>query len=168
MKNEIILLVGNIASGKSTLTRKYAAKGYLVINDDALVSAIHGGDDEAYDKKLKPLYKAVEECIISHAAALERSIVIDRPNMSISNRRRYIGMAQSRDMSVRVIVMPMQDVLTHAKRRHHTDCRGLTLTAWTKAATRIADGYKAPSLNEGIDQICYLSENDDDGKHGST
>jgi len=157
MENEIIILVGNIASGKSTLTRKYAAEGYLIINDDAIVSALHGGDGGAYEKTLKPLYKAVEDCIFSHGAALGRSIVIDRPNMSISNRRRYIGMAKSRDMSVRAVVMPMQDVLTHATRRYNTDNRGLTLTAWTKAAMRIANSYEAPSLNEGIDEICYLS-----------
>jgi predicted kinase len=160
--NEIILLVGNIASGKSTLVRRYAAKGYLIINDDSLVSAIHGGCNKTYDKKLKPLYKAIEECIFSHGAALGKSIVIDRPNMSIATRSRYIGMARSRDMSVSVIVMPMQDALIHAKRRYNNDCRGLPLTDWDKAAIRLANSYEAPSLKEGIDQISYLSGIDDD------
>jgi dephospho-CoA kinase len=36
MKKEIILLIGNIASGKSTIAKQYAKKGYVVISRDSL------------------------------------------------------------------------------------------------------------------------------------
>jgi hypothetical protein len=41
------ILVGPIASGKSTFARKRATEGALIINDDALAAILHAGDDTA-------------------------------------------------------------------------------------------------------------------------
>jgi len=41
---EIVVLIGCIASGKSTYARKLARKGWVVINDDDIVKLVHGRD----------------------------------------------------------------------------------------------------------------------------
>ena len=50
------LLVGPIASGKSTYSNKAAKEGAIIVNDDAIVTALHGGDHTLYDKALKPRF----------------------------------------------------------------------------------------------------------------
>ena len=49
----IKLLVGCIASGKSTYCRNAAKAGTIIINDDDIVNMLHGGQYGLYDKKLK-------------------------------------------------------------------------------------------------------------------
>ena len=81
-KPKVEILVGFIASGKSTYSKHRASQGAIVINDDAIVNAVHSNIYELYDKNLKPLYKAVENTILEMALALNRDVVIDRPNYS--------------------------------------------------------------------------------------
>jgi hypothetical protein len=58
------ILVGPIASGKSTYARKRAAEGALIINDDALVAMLHAGDDTRYNTHNKNTYNAIETAAI--------------------------------------------------------------------------------------------------------
>jgi len=53
---KIQILVGMIASGKSTYSKHAARLGFIVVNDDAIVNAVHGEDYTLYDKKLKLLW----------------------------------------------------------------------------------------------------------------
>ena len=53
MKN-LIILVGNIGSGKSTYAKKYQKKGYIVIARDQLRYAI-GGGEYIFNTKYEPL-----------------------------------------------------------------------------------------------------------------
>ncbi len=51
-KPEIIILVGNIGSGKTTLAKKYAKKGYVIIARDDLRYNI-GAGQYVFDRKLE-------------------------------------------------------------------------------------------------------------------
>ena len=57
----IKVLVGHISSGKTTYSSQCAREGWVIINDDAIVNAVHGGDYTLYDKQWKPLYKGCEQ-----------------------------------------------------------------------------------------------------------
>jgi predicted kinase len=146
MKLEI--LCGMIASGKSTYCREKIKTGAVVVNDDAITTAVHGGDYTLYDDKLKILYKAVEMAIITHAFALGRDVVIDRPCLMASTRRRYTEIARGFDVPAEIVVFEKCSPEIHAKRRAASDCRGHDYDYWLKVA-KIHDGmYQEPKNDE--------------------
>ena len=151
------ILMGMIASGKSTYCRKRALEGAIIVNDDSIVTAMHGGNYALYDKKLKPLYKSLENTAILTAAALGRDVVVDRPGYSRSQRRRYIRIGKSLDMQVAVITFPKQEPMVHAERRFNKDSRGKTLEQWLEAAERHAKLWQIPNGEiEGFDILLNI------------
>lgn len=152
----IEVLVGNIASGKSTWTRERAMQGALVVSDDAIVTAVHGGVNNLWDKKLKPLYMAHELTTLIYAHAIGRPIVIDRTSMDRKSRSRWIYLAKSLDAQVVCIEFPIEDPQTHATRRYRHDSRGYTWDQWMKVATKMQNVYQKPELSEGFDNIVTI------------
>ena len=146
------ILVGAISSGKSTYSREQAKKGAIILNDDALVVALHG-DYRFYDKNLKPLYKSIENQIISSALTLRRDVIVDRPNHSRQMRRRYIGLAHSFDVLVRLVLFERQTPEIHAQRRFESDSRGHSYAYWLEVAQHHDRIFEYPSEDEGFDEI---------------
>lgn len=72
----IEVLCGMIASGKSTYCVKKAKEGYVIVNDDSIVNAVHGGVYALYDKSFKPLYKSIEDHILHTAVAMGKHVII--------------------------------------------------------------------------------------------
>lgn len=153
-QSTVQLLVGPIASGKSTYARNAAAKGMVIINDDALVEALHGGNYGLYDKNLKPLYKQTENTILTTAVALGKSVVVDRgTNNSIESRRRWIGLANSLDCPVVAIVFPDEGAAVQAERRAAADGRGHGFDYWYRVAKNHIFYGSDPVTDEGFDEV---------------
>lgn len=152
-----------IASGKSTYARKRAVEGAIIINDDAIVNAVHP-NYLLYDKKLKPLYKSVENTILQMAIALGRDVIIDRPNYSKATRRRYIGIAKSLDATVHMIVFPKASPKEHARRRTASDSRLHSFEYWLKVARHHNSLYEPPIHSEGADCIIMSTETGDEAE----
>ena len=96
MPRTVIIVIGPMCSGKSTFCQAAAKAGYLIANDDAIVTAVHGGTYGLYSKSLKPLYKGIELEIIRTGLAVGRDVIVDRAtNMNLHCRRKYIGLATS-------------------------------------------------------------------------
>ncbi len=161
MKNwlsKIHVLVGMIASGKSTYTRNAARQGAIIVNDDAIVNAVHGDEYALYDKELKFLYKSTENHIISVALAMHRTVIIDRGlNLSVQGRRRWIALAKSFDVDVEAIQFKIETPEIHAQRRMQSDSRGHTYDYWLGAARHHLSGYVTPTYDEGFDAIHSLT-----------
>jgi predicted kinase len=154
MKPKIYLLVGHIASGKSTYCKNAAKAGFIIINDDSIVNLLHADDYTLYDKNLKILYKSIETNIISLGLCLGKSIVVDRGlNVSIKGRQRFIALAKSYDVECHAIIMPMDTPEVHAERRADHDARGHNYDYWLDVAKAHAFSYNAPSIAEGFDKI---------------
>lgn len=75
---EILLLAAPPACGKSTLSRRYEAAGYLRVNQDTLGSV---------DKCLAAARQAL-------AAAVPRSVCVDNTNMDPSTRQKWVQLAK--------------------------------------------------------------------------
>ena len=151
---KVEVLVGPIASGKSTYCRKAAEEGAIIVNDDAIVLALHGGIYGLYNETLKPLYKSVENAIIETSLTLGLRIVIDRPNHSQAMRRRYIGLAQSFDAPVEIVMMRREQSEIHAARRARSDGRGRTYQQWLDTALEHEELYQPPcQAVEGFDLL---------------
>lgn len=148
------LLVGNIASGKSTYSKEAAGRGCVIVNNDAIVTAIHGGNYQLYNHTYKPIYKAVENTIITVALSLGRDVVVDNTNNTRKTRRRYIGLAHSLDAEVRVREFLWMAPLIHARRRSISDGRGYSTEYWLKVADRKSGDYEKPDIElEGFDEL---------------
>jgi predicted kinase len=149
----MILLCGMIASGKGTFARELATKGFIVVNDDSVVSACHGGDYILYQKKYKGIYKQTEVATILAALQVGANVVIDRPNFRRRTRGRYIGLAHMFDTPVVCVTFPRVSPLEHAERRFKSDPRGLPLEHWIEAATRHHADWEEPRMEDGLDNI---------------
>lgn len=148
------ILVGMIASSKSTYCRKRAKEGALVINDDSITNCIHSNQYSCYREELKPLYKGIENYIITFADAKDIDVIIDRPNLSPQTRSRYISIAKSLDIpDIIGIVFKVETPEIHATRRFNHDSRGHSYEYWLEAARCHYAQYKAPVLEEGFTQL---------------
>ncbi len=151
------ILIGNIASGKSTYCLKRAKEGAIILNDDAIVNGLHSNLYELYDKRLKPLYKSVENQIVLSALALGVDVVVDRGlNLTPRSRRRFIGLGHSLDASVNAVVFAFHPPEVHAERRKNHDLRNHTYDYWLEVATIFNEKYVPPSPTEGFDEIIQL------------
>jgi len=154
------LLIGNIASGKSTYCKMRAEEGAIIVNDDSLVNSLHANNYQLYSDALKPLYKSVENSIISTALSMNLSVIIDRPNHTMSMRRRYVGIAKSFDVPVHAIKFQWEAPFVHAKRRVKSDSRGFDEAYWTSVAQYHEDGYEIIDSNECFDKIAFWNFDD--------
>jgi predicted kinase len=151
----IEVLVGMIASGKSTWANMRAKDGWVVLNDDAIVSAVHGGDYTLYSKDLKLLYKSIEDHILHTAVAMGKNVVVDRGlDIRETSRRRWIAIAKSLDVPINAIVFKKEAPEIHAERRASSDSRGHDYTYWLEEVAKVHDKqWVQPTSTEGFDEI---------------
>lgn len=151
--SEIQVLVGMVASGKSTYALQKAREGWIVVSEDATVMSVHANDYQLYATALKPLYKAVENTTVALALALGRSVIIDRVNGTKASRARWISMAKSLDVEVSAVVFPMCDSEVHASRRSYSDSRGYDYKKWLEVVEKHKASYQIPTMDEGWNYI---------------
>lgn len=150
----LTVLVGMIASGKSTYSKAEARSGAVIVNDDAIVTAIHGGDYALYDKALKPVYKSAEMQIALTALALGRDVIIDRGlSISAQARRRWVALASSLDVPSQAVIFPPASAEEHARRRFEKDSRGHSLDYWIAVTRRHASLWQTPTTDEGFSRV---------------
>lgn len=153
----IEILVGMIASGKSTFSKDRAVEGWLVLNDDAIVNLLHANFYPLYQERLKPLYKSIENTIVQNSILMSEKLVIDRGlNITKKSRKRFISIAKSMDCPVRAIVFPKEKPDIHAERRFSHDPRGHSLEYWLEVASHHSNIYEDPTLEEGFDEIIVI------------
>lgn len=165
MKPQIQVLVGTIASGKSTYARNFSRCGGVVVNDDAIVMAVHGGDYSQYKEELKTLYKTTENHICQTALAMGRAVAIDRGvNLTSESRLRWLGLGKSLDVPVTAVLFPFSDAVTHARRRYNHDDRGHSESYWLEVAIHHLSQLEIPTTDEGFTNV--YSVNFQDIKNG--
>jgi len=152
----IEVLVGPIASGKSTYCKHVAKRGKIIINDDDIVLALHAGHYLEYREELKPLYKSIESHILHGAIMCGKSVVVDRGlSMSRKARARWIALAQTLDTPIHARLFTIDTPEVHATRRMKADSRGYTYHQWLDAAERHFKNYEKPTLEEGFDHVHF-------------
>jgi predicted kinase len=147
------ILVAPVGAGKSTWSKHLAENGWITVNDDAIVKLVHGGNYRLYEKELKPLYKLVENQILTTALIMGRNVVIDRPNFSRDTRSRYISLAKSFDIPVTCTLWKWTTPEESATKRFEKDSRGYSYEYWLKTAMFHYSKYEEPKLSEGFVEI---------------
>ena len=151
------ILVGNIASGKSTYAKERARQGAVVVSHDALVNGFHGGLYTAYDAALRPtLYWPIYKASIIAAIRTRRDVVVDDRNHTEEKRGRIIEMAKANSVSVACTVFDREVPQQHAERRFETDSRGVDLDRWTQVAAVTDVEWEEPNALEGFVSITRM------------
>ena len=149
------ILVGNIASGKSTYARERARQGALVVSMDALLTALHGGL-YAYDKELKETYRLVQSALITAAIRADRDVVVDDRNHTEIKRARLIAIAAKEGEPVAATVFEREEPMVHSERRVRAGDRGVSGSQWFEVADTTDREWQEPNATEGLDRITYI------------
>jgi len=137
---EMIILVGRPASGKSTITKAYLEPaGYVRVNMDSLKT----------DAKCKKTAK--------EALANGLSVAIDNTNSSASKRADYISMAQDASVPVRCIyVTTDQDIASHLNYVRVRETEGAVRRIPDVAYRTYNKNFVEPKTSEGFEEVIKI------------
>ena len=90
---EIIMMIGNIGTGKTTVSKNYAEKGYMIWNSDT-VGYMLTLSNERYNQKYF-MIKDLEFEFIIKAMEYNINFVIDKTNISQEKRQLEIDYIKS-------------------------------------------------------------------------
>lgn len=143
--SKIELLVGMIASGKSTYAAERASDEALVVSHDALTAMLHS--EYRYEQTLRETYLRMQEAIVKAAIDAGRDVVIDRTHLTKLSRQHWISIAANWGVPIVAVVFPRETPETHALRRYMCDHRGRSYEDWLQVARiheaqAIAEPYK--------------------------
>jgi predicted kinase len=153
MKLEI--LVGMIASGKSTYARKRADEGALVISHDDLTEMLHAR--YRYEPGLRDCYVEMLKALARVALGHGRDLVVDRTHLTREARRVWIEFAGAFGVPIVAVVFPIESPVVHARRRFSADPRGRPCEEWLEVAIYHHGQATADPIDEseGFDEIVH-------------
>ena len=152
---KLIVLVGNIGSGKTTLARKYAKKGYIIIARDALRYAI-GGGDYIFDLKLEPAIWSSEKNIVENFMNTDVNIVIDEIGITKTMREPYISLAYKYSYSITALVLPQASMKESVDRRLKDPHGQPDRELWEGIYKKFESQCELPMYSEGFNRIIKL------------
>lgn len=127
------LLIGNIASGKSTYARQRVREGWFVVNGDAIMNMLLA-DQYRYQNLVVCLMQLKAKFLVE----AHEDVVIDS-SWNVAAEARI--MWQQLFPNLVEIVFPREAPEVHAKRRMEHDPRGGTYDMWLEVAQCIDSMY---------------------------
>jgi predicted kinase len=148
---KLIILVGNVGSGKSTVAKKYIDRGFVCISRDGLRYSIGGGkyifnpfyESTIWDTELFMLRSFMEKGV---------NLIVDEVGIDKKMRKRYIKCAKEYDYRVTAIIMPKLSVEESIKQRMNNP-RGFHEKIWERVWNEFDAAYEEPEKHEGFDEI---------------
>ena len=158
MRPELVILVGNIGSGKSTLCKRYIKKGFVVISRDSLRYMI-GAGEYIFDLKYEPAIHAANLAILESFLAWGHNVVMDEVNVSRKLRSAYISIARgmiSHEYKITGIVLPRLSKEVSVQRRLQSPHGNFPRSTWEQVWENFNRMYESPTKSEGFDKIIRL------------
>ena len=151
---QLKLLVGNIGTGKSTFARRLARDfGDVVVNTDNIIKMISGGD-YYYCPEKSAVYGKATNAIIESALQNYQSVVVDRTNIDVKTRKRYIVIAKK--FNVPVIAYDFGKGEPFSLNRRLKSPKGETEQTWKEVYNVFLQKHEELSSKEGITQIIKM------------
>jgi len=145
------IFVGNIGSGKSILAHKFAFFGCAVFNMDSFQQMIAGGEYGKYDNEKKEIYQEAENVTLINCLAKGFSVIIDRTNMDLRRRARFIEIGKKYGATIVAYDFGPGDESNLINREK--SCRGIPMTIWKDVFESMKKCYEFPRVEEGFDLI---------------
>lgn len=154
MKNKkMIILVGNIGSGKSTYIKKeLVPKGYVVVSRDSIRYMI-GGGDYIFNPKLEPSIFQSETDILINFMCEGVNIVVDEVGINKRLRAKYIKLAKLESYKINAIVMPKLSMSESVTRRMNNPHGQPDKKLWENVWKKFDDVYEEPTIKEGFNKV---------------
>ena len=150
---KVSILVGNIASGKSTWTDQYP--NAFILSKDKL-RYDYGGGEYVFNPYLEEIIDSVIK--LSYDAVLyqqNQHIIIDETNMTKNTRAFYITLAKKYGYVVEIVVFPDLGEDGHVKRRLRNNHGNINEETWRMVYKEKKARYEPPSFTEGFDKIIW-------------
>lgn len=152
------ILIGMIASGKSTYARGCAREGALVICHDDLTEMLHA--EYRYEQESRDIYRMMEDSLLEIAVNFNKDVVIDRTHLTRESRSRWTRFHRvtMQPVSFTAVVFPFESPEVHAKRRFEHDSRGRSYEEWLQVANHHHNQWKQGHLggDEGFSEIVKI------------
>lgn len=156
----MVILVGNIGSGKSTLTKKLIKRGFVVVARDSFRYSL-GAGEYLYDQQTEPVIWATEGYMIRALCMGGIKLVVDEVGITKHMRSRYLDIAKSTGYKVVIIELPRMSRNKCVARRMHNPHGQADQKLWEAVWDKFNAKYEAPTQDEG--KIIHLSEEDVNG-----
>jgi len=154
---EVILLVGNIGNGKSTLAKTYATKGFVIIARDAL-RYMMGAGDYVFDRDLESVVFKSELALVRNFMKKGVNLVIDEIGINKKLRARYLKEAKRHGYKTRAVVLyrlPMKESVDRRMKDPHGQ---FNRKLWENVWSRFDSQYTEPTLEEGFTKIIWKAK----------
>lgn len=154
----VTMLVGQIASGKSSLCDK--DKDSTVISKDDLryefATLVNKAYlyDELLEQNIDTLFKNSFKIMLSLGID---NLIIDETNMTKEGRRYYINKAKEFGYKVKAIVFPDLGEDTHVKRRLNNNHGDTSEETWREVYREKKARYEEPTKEEGFDEVIFYN-----------
>ena len=157
MSKKLIIIIGNIGSGKSTYTERYQKKDYVIIARDSFRYGL-GGGKYVFNYEYEPIVWKTELYMFRKFVEAGVNIVIDEVGLSKNMRKRYIPYAKKNGYKIIAIEMPRFS-MDEAVSRRMTNPHGQSdIKLWEQVWTKFNSMYEVPSKDEGIDEIIKVKK----------
>lgn len=152
----LIVLIGNIGSGKSTISKKFYEQGFLTVNADSIRTML-GSGNYVFDPKVEDkVIHHVTRTAIEQLMKIEKSLVVDETMMRKKYRKNLLDLAKHYKYKIIGIVMPNAGKEIQAERRMQSESRNYTKQMWEEVWEHIEAKYEEPTKDEGFDLIINM------------
>jgi len=148
------ILIGVPASGKSTwLSKQGEIDRTMVISTDNIIEHVANDYGMTYDQAFPDLIKFAEKVIwqsLEDSAYFEDNVIIDRTNLSVKSRKRFIRALQGYEFEA--VVFPTPDLIEWDRRLNSR--KGKTIPY--NVLQSMAKNFEMPTEAEGFSTITYI------------
>ena len=140
---KLIILVGNIGTGKTTYRDNNYSNGESIICPDEMT----GNKEDIQGKMFKRIDESVEK---------KKNIVLDGNNITVRSRSLYIGMALKHGYYIQIVDFGCGNEETLDRRI--ISSKKYSPEFWKKIHLENLHKYEIPSLKEGCHSIIKITE----------
>lgn len=153
----LVILVGNIGNGKTTIAKKYVKKGYIAVSRDS-VRQMFAAEDYMFNPDIEPIVFKVERHALLGLLQEGLNVVVDETNIVPKSRSRTIALGQEYHCKIIAHVVHRLTRDESVKRRMEGNPRGYTAKKWGEVWDLFDKGYNEPILKEGFHEIILEQE----------
>jgi predicted kinase len=162
-KPKLIIMVGNICSGKTTWIKKFLQTNpdYIVISKDDIRRMFKVGK-YVYDENLEPTIHNITITITYRLLEHDKNVIIDETNLTKLNRQSYLNLTKKFSnigFNCKTIAVVIENTNKEelkrriALRQNDISWGQGSIEHWLEVWQNKSNKYEEPTIQEGFDEI---------------